>query len=154
MKADWINPFIRASTSVLSQVADLHDARIGRISLEQTHYTSAAVTAMLGVNGMLQGTVLIGLTRESAEQLVERMSGVRVPIEDELSESAFGELANMICGSALAHLEDERYTCQITPPVVIYGLGTVIATTPHARLVVPIEFGPLEIRLSVSLQEA
>ncbi|MDA8345068.1 MAG: chemotaxis protein CheX [Thermaerobacter sp.] len=154
MKVEWINPFIRAANHVLGEMVSFEHPQLGRIEMEEKPYTTEEVTAMLGVSGVLSGSVLLGMTRDVAEQIVERMVGERTPIEDLLGESALGEVVNMISGSALRFLESAGYSCNITPPVVIRGQGAVVSTMERQRLVVPIHFPTAVFQLSVALRQA
>ncbi len=154
MKVEWINPFIRAANHVLGEMISFENPQLGRIEMEEKPYTTAEVTAMLGVSGVLSGSVLLGMTKDVAEQIVERMVGEPVDIGEVLGESALGEVVNMISGSALRFLEAAGYSCSITPPVVIRGKGAVISTLERQRLVVPIQFPTAELQLSVALRQA
>jgi chemotaxis protein CheX len=154
LKVEWINPFIRAANHVLGEMVAFEHSQLGRIEMEETPYTTEEVTAMLGVSGVLSGSVLLGMTKEVAERIVERMVGETTPIEDLLGESALGEVVNMISGSALRFLESAGFSCNITPPVVIRGKGAVISTMERQRLVVPIQFPDAVFQLSVALRQA
>lgn len=154
MKVEWISPFIRAASHVLGEAVAFDRPQLGPIELQEKPYTTEEVTAMLGISGVLFGSVLLGMTDAVAQQIVDRMVGQSVPFNEQLGESALGEVLNMISGSALRFLESAGYACNITPPVVIRGKGAVVSTMERQRLVVPIQFPGAELLLSVALRQA
>lgn len=154
MNVEWINPFIRAANHVLGETVAFEHAKLGQLQVEDAPYTTQDVTCMLGVSGVLSGSVLLGMPEGVAEVIIERMVGAPTPVSDPLGESALGEVVNMISGSALRFLESAGFTCAITPPVVIRGCGAIITTAARKRLVVPLHFTEAEMHLAVSLQES
>ncbi len=153
MNVEWINPFIRAANHVLGETVSFSPAELGQLLVEEIPYTTQDVTCMLGVSGVLSGSVLLGMPDSVASVIVERMVGQPTPVSDALGESALGEVVNMISGSALRFLESAGYTCTITPPVVIRGRGAVISTAAKKRIVVPMRYGDALMHLAVSLQQ-
>ena len=151
---EWVNPFIRAASHVLAQIAGLERPHVGGFSVEDGPFTTDDATAMLALHGRLAGAVLITMSGKSADFLVQRMAGAPIALDDRLAESALGELANMIAGYALGFLENQGLKCMITSPIVLRGAGSVVSLTPSGRLVVPLRFPEAEIRIAVSLHEA
>lgn len=152
MKVEFINPFVAAAYYVLESETHAPLTK-GELRLEEAHYTTDDVTTIVGVVGAVSGTVLYGTSERTAKQLASAMLGQRIAVFDKLVESAMGELGNMITGRASALLEEAGYACTITPPTLLIGRGTIIATTPFQRLVIPLitRFG--EMTISVALKE-
>ena len=91
--------------------------------------SGTCVAALVGVvGGGVQGTVVIMLDRDGFDATVSAMSGdLIVPdLEDPVSMSVIGELANMVSGRALVQAALEG--TEVTPPQLITGAG--IRTIP------------------------
>ena len=151
IKAAFVNPFIQAGSQVLSQEFHLAVQR-GELKLEQSKATSADVTIMLGVTGDACGIVLYGMSEHTAKGIVGVMVDDRVPIFDEMAESALAELGNLITGMASVSLEKEGYICRLTPPIVITGRGVIISTVDISRIVVPLITPKGQIDISLCLR--
>lgn len=152
MKVQFINPFVAAAFYVLEAEIKEKPTK-GQLGLEEAHYTTNDVTAVLGVVGKVSGTVLYGMSQRTAVGIASQMIGQPVPLFDSLAESAIAELGNMITGRASALLEEAGYQCVITPPTIVIGRGTVISTTAFQRLVIPVITRYGEITISVALKE-
>jgi CheY-specific phosphatase CheX len=88
--------------------------------------SSSCAAAVIGVVGeSLRGSVTLLTDKGAFHEIIRTMSGgmIQEPsTSDHLSMSALGELANMICGSALkesARLQTGRF--EITPPQMFTG---------------------------------
>lgn len=154
MRVEWVSPFIRATNHVLVEIASLDRPHVGGFSVEDGPFSTDDATAMLTVHGRLAGTVLFTMPNPAAELIVQRMVGSPLRMDDRLAESALGEMANMIAGYALGFLEGAGLPCTITSPVVLRGAGTAVSMSPSARLVVPLRFPGVEMRIAVCLHQS
>lgn len=101
---------------------------------------SSCAAAVIGVVGEdLKGSVTLLTDKRAFREIIRTMSGgmIQEPsTEDHLSMSALGELANMICGSAMkeaTRLEVGRF--DITPPQMFTGenLKSVPSDDPKVK---------------------
>lgn len=152
MKAEFINPFVSAAFHVLEAETG-HPVTKGDLRLEEAHYTTNDITAVIGVVGKVSGTVLYGLSERTAKQIASVMIGQTIAVFEKLAESAIGEVGNMITGRASALLEQTGYVCNISPPTLIIGRGTILSTSPFQRLVIPVHTKQGEITIAVALRE-
>lgn len=154
MKAEFINPFIMATTEVLSQELG-HPLRIdkGPLALMASYYTGNDITVMIGVTGAVQGIVMYGMCERTAKNIVSGMLKQPVPIMTEMVESAIAEMGNVITGIASRELEKAGFPCTLAPPTLISGRGVMISTINIKRLQIPLttELGDLDV--SVALRE-
>ncbi len=91
--------------------------------------SGTCVAALVGVvGGGVQGTVVIMLDKEGFDATVSAMSGKMIApdLDDSVSMSVIGELANMVSGRALVQASLEG--TEVTPPQLIIGAG--IRTIP------------------------
>ncbi len=153
MNARFINPFVKAAFHVLEHELEVTPCK-GELSLESTYYTSKAVTVMVGVTGELRGSVLYGMSEETAKRIASKMMDGRTPVFDQLAESAIKELGNVITGMASSELEKLGFHCDISPPSLIVGRKTIISTASIRRLVIPVEVPLGEVQISVALERA
>ena len=150
MEVKFIEPFVRAAFTVLARVVNASPER-GQLSLRSGNtFTSQELTAVLGVNGMVEGVALYGMSAVTAGKIAGQMLGQDIEVFDEMASSALSELSNMITGNATTHFESNGYQCDITPPSLIHGTGVQITTLCPA-LVVPVstQFGKVEINVAL-----
>jgi chemotaxis protein CheX len=150
MQAQFIEPFIRATFTVLSQVVDASPER-GQLTLQDGNtFTSQELTTVLGVSGHIEGVALYGMSQITALKIASQMLGENVREIDEIASSALTELANMITGNATTHLETAGFQCDITPPSLIRGSGIQVTTLCPALLVpVSTQFGKIDINVAL-----
>ncbi len=116
--AEYVNPLITATRSVFEMMLGCVPTRTG-LRLKESGETSQDVSAVIGISGRAQGTIVVSLTRESACAVLEKMIG---DVETEITPAvcdAVGELTNMIAGAAKAQLA--KYELSISLPNVIAG---------------------------------
>jgi len=150
MEVKFIEPFVRATFTVLAQVVNAEPER-GQLSMRNgTTFTSQEFSTLLGVNGMAEGVALYGMSNVTATKIAAHMLEQEVGEIDEMASSALTELANMITGNATTYLEQSGYRCDITPPSLVQGTGVQITTICPA-LVVPVstQYGKVEINVAL-----
>ena len=116
-------------------------------------FTSEDVTAVIGISGKLEGTVLYGFPQDTAKAVVDAMVGEDAgSVSDELGLSALGEIANMITGNAATKLAQEGYPCDISPPVIIEPMGSKFTTLSGPQILVQFnsDLGMLIVRISLN----
>jgi chemotaxis protein CheX len=94
------------------------------------------------------------MSKQTACNLAGKMIGEDVPELDALAQSAIAELANMITGQASIALEKNGYPSDMSPPVLLMGDGSSIATFDLTRLVVPLVISLGEINIDIAVKEA
>ena len=152
MRVELIEPFVKAAFLVVEAVLSSRPVR-GALAMRRTLATTQQITIQIGVDGMVTGQVLYGMSLTTAQMIASAMTDRPVATMDEMAWSAVSELANVITGRATQLLNDVGYECTMTPPNVIKGLNVEL-TVDVPSLVVPMVtlFGCLEI--SVALYEA
>jgi chemotaxis protein CheX len=150
----WLNPFISAAFSVLRSF-DVEVTRSGQLSLEEDDCTADDTSVIVPVTGELEGAVFYGMDSGTAERMAGALVGDlrRVRWDDEILQSALGELGNMITGQASVLLEQAGKSCSIAPPLVVLAARVIVAPRPFERLLVPIETGLGRMHIRLSLRE-
>ena len=150
MKEEYVNPFLAPAKLVwekeLGQTLELAST-----DLVSHQFTTEDITALIGVSGQLQGSILYGFTTETAAAAVGIMLGEGVEAPNGLALSALGEIANMITGNAATEVAGLGYACHISPPVMLEPMGSRISTLGGPQILVTFTsaLGPLHIRISL-----
>jgi chemotaxis protein CheX len=149
VNVEFVEPFVRAGFLVIETVLKSRPTR-GTLSMRRMHATTQQVTIEIGVDGIVSGNVLYGMSMTTAQKIASVMIGQPVVTMDEMAWSAISELANIITGRATQLLNDEGDECNITPPNLIKGWNVEISIAVPA-LVVPMltMFGRLEINAAL-----
>ncbi|MDA8189382.1 MAG: chemotaxis protein CheX [Dehalococcoidales bacterium] len=150
MDADLVNRFIESAQGVL-QTEIGGPVNMGKVSAQNTPYTTQRITTLIGVTGSIEGVMMFGLSEETAKLLVSRMIGQEIDNFDDLAQSGIAEMGNVIAGTAMTSLSAKGLTCNISPPTVIVGSGVTISTLNVARLVIPLitSCGLVEMQLAL-----
>ncbi len=152
-RVELIGPFMDAAARVLAKECSeiVHRGQLFRVRSPQT---AGEVSALIAITGKVAGLVIYSMGRETAIGIASRMIGEDVPELDPLAQSAIGELANMITGQAGIALEQAGFPNDMSPPVLLLGAGSTIATLNLTRLVVPLVTSFGEFNIDIAIKEA
>jgi len=151
MKADLVNPFVLAAADVLRSEVGA-DVRRGPMKVEKAGYVSDDVTVLVSLVGQVEGSVLYGMSYETAKGIVSQILGQPFERFDELAQSGISEVANVITGLSSTKLSEAGYVSIISVPMLIIGKGARISTLKIDRLVIPLETTLGELKLSLGLR--
>ena len=153
MNIEYINPFIEASQTVLSQVAAI-DAKLGKVHLKDSPYAGDTVAIIVGLTGSIRGQVVFSMSVQVALSIASSMMmGMPVSELDEISKSAISEMTNMILGNTATILYNKGIGIEITPPSFVMGDNLQISTNKMKTICIPLLLGDnrtLDIDISVA----
>ncbi len=151
-RLELVSPFIEAAARVLHQeCGEIVDK--GKLFRVRSPQTCNEVSALIAITGQISGLVVYSMSLETARVLAGRMIGEDIPVLDALAQSAIAELANVITGQAGIGLERSGYSSDMSPPVVLVGNGSTIATFNLTRLVIPLILSCGEIQVDIAIKE-
>lgn len=150
MKAEHVNPFMKAAYSVLEMVLGEPPQRQSMQATTSGVAQGHPYNFVLGITGQIHGSVILGLSEESATAIASTMLGQPVPPNDPMTASAIAELGNMICGHGLQNLLEAGFQCDLTPPTLVRD-ASKISTLALPALTVPLELpqGPIFLTIGV-----
>jgi len=126
MRADILNPFLRAVMDVLRTMAHIEPRR-GEPRLKGQRDGFYDVSGVVGLTGQVQGFVSLSFRESAALHVVGSFVGETPSTVDEQVKDAVGELANMVAGGAKSALAAAGYDLRISIPSVIVGPGHTIS---------------------------
>ena len=153
MKIEYINPFVDSAMQIIKESITPNIKR-GQISLRQSIAPMLGVLAIVGITGDVTGRVLIDMDKQTALNIVAKMTGETVADFDGLAVGTITELANMISGKAVTRLHELGFKFDITPPSLIYGERIQLTDNRVESLVVPLELPEGKIEISVGIRES
>ena len=118
--ADYVNPLMAATRTVFETMLGCTPKRTN-LALKKTMEPQFDLSAVIGITGRANGTIVLSLSKGAALEVLNRMVGVEVTEIDADVCDAVGELTNMIAGSAKAKLS--KMELSISIPNVISGKG-------------------------------
>ena len=151
MKAEYINPFVQASFSVLEMVLGNRPSQ-GALAVQPSTFASEQCNVVCGITGQVQGQVIYGMSPMTADKIASTMLGQSIKTFDALAASALGELGNMISGNAMQMLSELGWECDITPPTVMRGSNVKITTIAVPAIVIPLKLEQGDLFITVGLQ--
>lgn len=152
-RLELVGPFVEAAARVLSQECGEAASR-GELHRLRSPQTSRDVSALIAITGGVAGLVIYSMSNDTACALASRMIGDTVTELDPMAQSAIAELANMITGQAGIGLERNGFPSDMSPPLLLLGKGSTIATLNLTRLVVPLLVSFGEITIDIAIKEA
>ena len=152
-RIELVGPFIEAAARVISQECGETVTR-GQLHRVRSPQTNGDISALIAITGGVAGPVIYSLTEETALGFASRMIGEPVAELDALAQSAIAELANMITGQAGIALERSGFPSDMSPPVLLIGKGSSIATLNLTRLVVPLVVSFGQFTIDIAIKEA
>lgn len=138
INADYINPFLVASTKVLKDMV-LIDTKVGRPYVKDTDFEKDALLIMLGITGEMKGQVILNFPHQVALDIASKMCMMEMTELNELAESAICELCNMILGNTATVFSTKGVSIDITPPTVCHG-PVAFTINYSANLCVPLVY--------------
>ncbi|OGS35698.1 MAG: hypothetical protein A2293_07425 [Elusimicrobia bacterium RIFOXYB2_FULL_49_7] len=123
MSIEYINPFIEATKSILKQMAFTDIEKKG-VHIDKGLTVCGDLSGMMALSGQASGFVVISMSRETAFELVKKMTMGNVKEDEaEIVEGGVMEIINVISGSAQAAFNQNSYHFDFTTPTMIKGKG-------------------------------
>ena len=137
MKAEYVNPFLEATVSVLKIMASL-EVVPGKPFIKKESPACGDVSGIVGITGETEGSLCITFSRGCILRVVSTWFGEEAKeINDEVKD-AVGELSNMISGDSRRRLQEVGFTFHGSVPSVISGPGHEVKhITPGPVLSIP-----------------
>lgn len=120
MRAEYINPFYKATKDVFQLMLDI-DPQRKELKVVEDMVCSKDASVLLGVTGDLKGSLLFSFSKDMTLKMIKIMSGMEMDEIDHFASSALGEIANIIGGNAMTLLAEQEYKCDIVPPQIFVG---------------------------------
>lgn len=149
--AGYINPFLHATVTVFSRLANLELTRNAPF-IRQNFAPQYDVTGIIGLTGKATGTVAVSFSKQIAISLTESLLGEKPADINAQVVDAVGELTNMIAGSAKSQLESLELSLGL--PTVVIGRAACVAFPSCATPIsIPFEspMGPLVVEVGIAL---
>lgn len=153
MKAEYINPFIKASKEILTQMTQI-DFQVGKPTLKSSPFSANNIIILIGITGDIKGQAILSLDKSMALNVVSKMmGGMEVKELDAISKSALSELGNMILGNSATLLFNAGVKVDITPPTLMIGDNLSVSSDQTQVINVPLEGDGAVIDLNIFIKE-
>lgn len=149
MKAELINPFVGSTVSVFSTMLGCELKR-GQLSLNERFQHQYDISGIIGLSGVVSGTVVVSLDERVALAATRIMLGDAPDAVNDEVVDAVGELTNMIAGSAKCQLA--HFSMSLALPTVITGKDHMITFGSRVHpICIPFEseWGPLTVEVGL-----
>ncbi len=137
MDVSFINPFINATLHVLDTMAFI-TVQPGKPYLAKDNVAKGDVTGVIGLTGVIGGTVAVTFQEACILEIVSNMFGEKMTVLNNEITDAVGELTNMISGQARKELEEVGKVFKAAIPSVITGPGhSITHYSDGPRIAIP-----------------
>lgn len=153
MKVEYINPFIKASKDILTQMTQI-EYQVGKPTLKSPPCNANNIVILIGITGDIKGQAMLSLDKSVALSIVSSMmGGMELTELDNISKSALSELGNMILGNSATLLSNDGVKIDITPPTLMIGDNLSISSDEMKVVSVPLEANGAKIELNIFVKE-
>ena len=121
LKAEYVNAFIMASHSLMTQMCMIPEVKVGKPTLKAATFPDDTSVIIVGLTGDITGHVMLAFPKEVALDIISKMTMMPMTEIDDLGVSAICELGNMIMGNASTLLSGQNVLIDITPPNYCQG---------------------------------
>ncbi len=152
MDQSYIIPFIKSVQNVFETMLQL-PVQMGQPELKQPGDAGHDVSAIIGMSGDVEGSVVLSFPTTTAERVVALFTGTELDAGHEDFADAVGELVNMVSGGAKAQFDGKEVTISCPSVVVgqshqVYGRKDVVA------ICIPCESDCGEFNVEVSIRQS
>lgn len=150
IKADFVNPFINATEETFRTMCKTEVERCGPLSVRCIGASPAfEIIGTINLSGEFKGQILMTMGRAPAKFIVKNFQGEEVDKDSDLAD-AFGEIINMISGSASAKLGKVK----IAPPSVFMKDEAKVQSVKSCTwMLIPFKFDEFRFNIEVSIKE-
>ncbi len=120
MDVRFINPFIDATTDVLTTMAGIAP-KAGKPYLKKNELANGDVSGIIGLTGGASGSMALSFSEKAIVRIVSNMLGEEIAEINSDINDAVGEITNMISGSARKKLESMGLSITAAIPTVVAG---------------------------------
>jgi chemotaxis protein CheX len=149
--AFWTTPFIKAAAHVIPTMLGCA-CEPGNPDSVATGHRMFDLTSVIGMSGVVSGSLAFSVPETGAIAILERMTGVAATEVDELVRDVVGEMVNMIAGAGKVDLE--QFEMKLGLPQVILGHDYAVYAprwSIHQWVPLQTEFGPCSLTLGFNL---
>lgn len=149
MRAEYINPFLKASMNLFHDYLGLK-VTAGKPYLLEDPQNLLEVSGIIGLAGDTRGAVVLSFSRETAIQVISVFAGQEYKSLTNEVLDGVGELVNIVAGNAKKDLL--QYRIEISLPGVITGTSYTMRWPegiPVVAIPLTSEYGPLSINISL-----
>jgi chemotaxis protein CheX len=137
MDVSYINPFITSSRQVFQTMVHI-DLTLGKPYLKRSNESRNVVSALINLQGCIEGMVLLGFSQSVAVAIASGLSGQTLNSLDSDCLDALGEIANMIVGNAKKDIPASP-PLNMTTPKIILGANNIPYPKGETFIVLPCE---------------
>ncbi len=158
MRAEWINPFIKAAEDVFINYG--LGFKIGKPELQGTEVLGNEVNVTIGITGDIKGHVILSLGTNEALAVARNIVPWEITDFDEIASSSISELTNILVGRASTYFEQIGLATDLSVPSVFTGNSIKVYSTGVQNIAIPFTLydnnaaGNYSGFLSVSFQPA
>lgn len=153
MDVRLINPFIRATEEVFRLMIGCEAVPQPPKVLPSLPHGPRMINAIIGMEGGVQGAVVVRLPMSVALRIGAAFTGTAVTVDG--AQDAVGELANMITGNAKRELG--RHLVRITVPRIAIGdeeIGDVAEISPWLFVPFQASLGNFVLAVSFTMRDS
>ena len=144
MKADFIIPFVEATSSICGEITGKPPTR-GELAVRKELYTTQPINILCGITGDVQGIAMLGLSKETAMTFARDMLGTDVRVFDHTVGAAMIELGNKVSHQSSAVLLSSGVRLEVTSAVLVRGMNINVPNFGAPILIIPLQFGEVGV---------
>ena len=151
MDKNFVLPFIKSTRNVFETMFHL-SVNFAAPEVRDAAVPSHDVSAIIGMSGDVDGTVVLSFPADTARRVVTVFTGSDAPLSNEDLSDAIGEVVNMIAGGAKAQFNGKSIS--ISCPSVVVGGHKVYGAKDSVTVAIPCTCDCGEFSVEVAMRGA
>lgn len=148
MNTAYTEAFYNSFQNVLPQLG-IEDIRLNDVIDIGKQIHTPEVVCIIGIIGDLRGNVIYATSADAAKKIAgTMMGGMELDELDEIAQSAFSELGNMLAANACTELSQMNIRVDVSTPTLMIGTFNVSA---NAEQVTRISLGAADFDFDIFL---
>ena len=151
MDQSYIIPFVKSVQNVFETMLQL-PVQIGQPEIKQSGESGHDVSAIIGMSGDVEGSVVLSFPTATALRVVSIFTGTELQADHEDFADAVGELVNMVSGGAKAQFTGKNVSISC-PSVVVGQSHQVYGRKDVVSIYIPCSSDCGEFTVEVSIRQ-
>jgi len=152
MRVESVNPIVQAALDVLKEALGTDITR-GRLNRYAKALGLHRISAIVGVNGSVEGTMLFSMPLNVALAIAAVITDEQITVLDDITQAAIIGLADTIASEAVRCLNKSNRNVSVTPAVLIWGQGMQLSCAEAEAVSIPLQMPLGTVELTIALRE-
>ena len=153
MKAELVNPIVKAAYEVLEEVLGTELSR-RKVSMHARALPLHRISALAGLTGSLEGYAALSMPLDVALSIAAVITDDRVSALDDVTQAAIIGLMDTVMQEAVRQLREEGVEVRAAPAALFWGQSLQLSCAEIEAALVPLQMPLGSVEITVALRDS